>query len=125
MVEPCEAKHDKYLAKQGPHKLNQSPSILDFSADIMYFVYILQSLRNSEKYYVGITNDLDRRLNQHNHSPSCSYTIRYSPWKLKTYICFEDKEKAGSFEVYLKSHSGKTFMYKRLVTKLNKGNSLK
>jgi predicted GIY-YIG superfamily endonuclease len=81
----------------------------------MHIVYIIQSQRAKDKYYVGITNDLQRRVYQHNTTPSCSYTIKYSPWVLRTYIAFEDIEKAAQFEVYLKSHSGKAFLQKRLI----------
>lgn len=31
----------------------------------MYFVYILQSIKNN-KYYIGSTNNLERRLVEHN-----------------------------------------------------------
>ena len=32
----------------------------------MYYVYILKSLRNPEKIYVGCTVDIDQRLKIHN-----------------------------------------------------------
>ncbi|MFA6190067.1 MAG: GIY-YIG nuclease family protein [Candidatus Staskawiczbacteria bacterium] len=31
----------------------------------MYFLYILQSVKNN-RYYIGSTNNLDRRLSEHN-----------------------------------------------------------
>ena len=31
----------------------------------MFYVYILQSLKDN-KYYIGSTNDIDRRLEEHN-----------------------------------------------------------
>jgi hypothetical protein len=37
------------------------------------------------------------------------------PWKLVYYSAFVDKQKAKDFELYLKSGSGKAFVYKRLV----------
>ncbi|KKR91135.1 MAG: hypothetical protein UU42_C0021G0002 [Candidatus Woesebacteria bacterium GW2011_GWA1_41_13b] len=37
------------------------------------------------------------------------------PWKLVWYCAFENKGKAEDFELYLKSGSGKAFVYKRLV----------
>ena len=78
----------------------------------MYFVYFLQSAKDYAKHYVGITDNLERRLSQHNNSPSCSYTIKYSPWKLRDYVAFDDFKKAEKFEIYLKSHSGKAFAKK-------------
>ena len=46
----------------------------------MAFAYILQS-ETTGRFYVGSTNDLDRRLSEHarNHTPS---TRNRSPWKL-------------------------------------------
>ena len=46
----------------------------------MYFVYILQSEKNLS-YYKGSTNNLERRLLEHNSGTERS-TARYLPWKL-------------------------------------------
>ena len=81
----------------------------------MYTVYILISQKNPSKNYVGITRDITKRLNEHNESPSCSYTIKYKPWDLITFISFSDKKKAENFEIYLKSHSGKAFLKKHFI----------
>ena len=81
----------------------------------MHYVYILQSQKDSFKYYVGLTDNLARRVGQHNTLPGCSYTIKYGPWNLKTHIAFEDNRLAGKFEIYLKSHSGKAFLKKHLL----------
>ncbi len=37
------------------------------------------------------------------------------PWKLVWYSAFESMQMAKDFELYLKSGSGKAFVYKRLV----------
>ena len=39
------------------------------------------------------------------------------PWKLIFFLAFQDKQTALSFEAYLKSHSGKAFLHKRLIPK--------
>ena len=70
---------------------------------------------NKSKYYVGRTNDIIRRLNQHNNEPSCSYTRKYIPWRLRTYTVFDNKKNADEFELYLKKPSGKAFLTKRLI----------
>lgn len=80
----------------------------------MHYVYILQSKADATKIYVGKTNNLDRRLEQHNLFPTCSYTIKYKPWELKTYVAFNTRNKADEFELYLKSHSGKAFTQRHL-----------
>jgi hypothetical protein len=40
------------------------------------------------------------------------YTSQFKPWKIKTAIAFDDREKAIHFEKYLKSHSGRAFVKK-------------
>ena len=81
----------------------------------MWYVYILRSEKYSAKTYIGITEDLKRRLGEHNAGTQ-PYTSKYSPWILEAYIAFSDKEKAFSFEKYLKVGSGKAFMNKRLTS---------
>lgn len=79
----------------------------------MYYVYILNSLSNTKRMYVGITNDLNHRLNEHNSGESI-HTAKHGPWKLMTYIAFDSKEKAVAFERYLKSGSGRSFAKRHL-----------
>jgi len=79
----------------------------------MIYVYILQSLQQPERYYVGITRNLRSRLSKHN-AGEVSHTSKYAPWKVKTYIAFSDEEQAFAFEKYLKSASGRAFAKKRL-----------
>ena len=79
--------------------------------DKFYYVYMLQSINCKKKYYVGVTNDLVRRFNEHNNGES-TYTKLFKPWKLITYIGFNSKSKALEFEKYLKSHSGRAFAKK-------------
>lgn len=79
----------------------------------MKYVYILQSEIDPERFYTGSTNDLNRRLEEHNSGQSV-HTNKYKPWKIKTYIAFDDHEKADSFEAFLKSGNGRIFVKKRL-----------
>ena len=51
----------------------------------MYYLYILFSA-SSNKYYVGYTEDVDRRLHEHNHSERTAYTSKHRPWLLKKQI---------------------------------------
>jgi len=78
-----------------------------------YYVYILTSIPNPERHYVGFTENLDARLNAHNSGQS-TYTSKYKPWQIETFLGFTDKSKATSFERYLKSGSGRAFGRKRL-----------
>ena len=79
------------------------------------YVYILRSQKDSQRFYVGITNNLDRRISEHNNPEEKSWIKRFSPWELKTYIVFQDEPVARSFEIYLKSHSGRAFLKKHLI----------
>jgi len=74
----------------------------------MYYVYSIQSENNSEKYYVGLTTDIERRLNEHNTGKSI-HTNKFLPWKIVSYTAFVDKSRAEKFEAYLKTSSGRAF----------------
>ena len=76
----------------------------------MYFVYILNSLSH-KKSYVGITDNLERRLNEHN-SGKHNYTKRYLPWELIYKEDYEFRIEARKREKYLKSASGRKFLKK-------------
>ncbi|MFH1088945.1 MAG: GIY-YIG nuclease family protein [Candidatus Uhrbacteria bacterium] len=79
----------------------------------MYFVYILKSLV-TDKYYFGLTTDIEKRLVFHNKGTVPS-TKSSRPWKIVWYGAFEAKTKAESFEKYLKSGSGYAFSRKRFL----------
>ena len=79
----------------------------------VHYVYLLQSERFPDQRYVGVTADLKQRIPDHNEGKS-PHTSKYVPWKLVTYVAFSDKQKAETFERYLKSGSGHAFAKKRL-----------
>jgi len=79
----------------------------------MYYVYLLRSIPNPKKTYIGFTEDLKTRLKSHNHGKS-HHTAKHKPWSLITYLAFSEKSKAVEFETYLKSGSGHAFANKRL-----------
>ena len=71
-----------------------------------YFVYIVKCSDNS--YYTGITNDLERRLYEHNNSnDSNSYTFNKRPINLMFYEPFKDVNQAISFEKRIKGWTRK------------------
>ena len=76
-------------------------------------MYILQSVANPERYYVGVTGDLRARQKKHN-AGEVTHTSKYAPWSVKTYVAFSDEVQAFAFEKYLKSPSGRAFAKKRL-----------
>jgi putative endonuclease len=79
----------------------------------LIYVYILRSVEQAERYYVGITADLRSRLKKHN-AREVPHTSKYAPWALKTYVAFSNEQQAFAFERYIKSPSGRAFAKKRL-----------
>ncbi|HWI90598.1 MAG TPA: GIY-YIG nuclease family protein [Flavisolibacter sp.] len=71
-----------------------------------YWVYIVRC--RDGKYYAGVTNDLDRRLKEHNEgiSPKC-YTYERRPVELMYEEHFHDINQAIAWEKQLKGWSRK------------------
>jgi predicted GIY-YIG superfamily endonuclease len=79
----------------------------------MYYTYILKSSIDNTKY-IGHTADLKNRLKEHNHGQS-KYTSTKAPFVLIWYCAFKTKEKAISFEKYIKQGSGFVFIRKHIL----------
>lgn len=75
----------------------------------MVYVYLIESVHQRQRHYTGITHDLKQRLKEHNEGKS-PHTRKWKPWNLVSYTAFTDEHTAQSFEKYLKSGSGKTFL---------------
>lgn len=67
----------------------------------MYLVYILKSLSNNQ-YYIGCTDNITRRLNEHNKGLS-KYTRNRGPWKLMYKEEFNNLGTARKREKQIKS----------------------
>jgi len=78
-----------------------------------FYVYILQSESSPGHYYIGFTEDLEQRLQEHNDG-KLPNTARYRPWLIKSAHAFPNKARALAYEKYLKSASGRAFAKKRL-----------
>lgn len=78
----------------------------------MYYVYLLRSIKNPSKTYIGFTNNLEQRLETHNSGGSI-FTEPDRPWKLIMYLAFDSEQKAIEFEKYIKVGSGYAFAKKR------------
>ena len=80
----------------------------------MYYVYILESLDEDKKHYIGYTRDLRKRLREHNSEENRGYT-KNRKWRVKYYEVYESKELALKREKRLKNHSGiRKQLYKRI-----------
>jgi putative endonuclease len=71
----------------------------------MYYVYILQSLKTG-KLYVGHTDNLARRVEEHNTGWGSKYTRQNGSWMLLYSESCPDRSSAVKRELYLKSTRG-------------------
>ena len=71
----------------------------------MYYVYILQS-QESGRFYKGITNDLARRIHEHNVGYEKA-TAPNRPWNLVWYGLKPNKSEAFVLEAKLKNLTSK------------------
>ncbi len=65
-----------------------------------YYVYILKSI-NHEKTYVGFTENIERRIKEHNQGKS-KYTSKFKPWQIAYYEEVNELEEAIRLEKYYK-----------------------
>jgi len=78
----------------------------------MFYTYILKSdLFN--KFYIGSTTDISRRLNDHNNSNTPS-TKPFLPWKLIYCETFSTLHAARARERQIKSWKNSAYMIKTL-----------
>jgi len=68
----------------------------------MFYVYFIKSIKDN-RFYVGYTNDLRRRFEDHNNGKS-KYTKNFRPWKLVYYEAYETESLAKNRENKLKQH---------------------
>jgi putative endonuclease len=80
---------------------------------LMYTVYVLKSLKDG-KQYTGSTEDLERRLKEHNAGKTAS-TRRRRPFVLVHTEEYESREAAEDRERYLKTGKGREELKKLLI----------
>ncbi len=76
-------------------------------------VYILESL-SSGKYYIGHTNDLERRLDEHNDASRNGWSNKFAPWKVIHSVDYPTRAEAMKEEKRLKSFKNRTTLVKVL-----------
>ena len=81
---------------------------------IMYYVYILKSLKD-EKLYIGSTNDLKRRLSEHNNGLNRSTKAR-RPFEIRYYEACASKYDARKREYALKKDGKALGQLKRRIS---------
>ena len=77
-----------------------------------YYVYVLKSAKD-KNWYTGYTNNLKKRINEHNSGYTASTKNRRPFELIYCEACLNIKD-AISLEKYLKSGMGKRFLRNRL-----------
>ena len=83
----------------------------------MFFTYVLQSEKD-KKLYVGFTDNVEKRLREHNEGINISTKSRV-PFKLLYYEALQTKEEALLREKFYKSGRGHEVLKKILFVSLN------
>ena len=82
----------------------------------MYYVYVLLSKKDA-KFYTGFTDDLKRRVDEHNAGRVQS-TVKRRPLTLVYYEACLHQDDAVHREKYLKTTYGKQYIRNRLRNSL-------
>jgi len=81
----------------------------------MYYLYVLKSLKDGD-LYLGSTNDLRRRLLEHNSGKSQS-TKKRRPFELRYYEAYFEEESARKREKSLKKDGRALAQFKIRINK--------
>jgi len=86
----------------------------------MFYVYILYS-QSADKFYVGQTPDVQKRLMEHNNPLEKSkFTAKFIPWEIAVSFPVSDsRADAMKIEKFIKSQKSKKFILKLIENKNN------
>jgi putative endonuclease len=84
-----------------------------------YVVYFLESIKYSDRHYIGFTTDLKERIKDHNQGTTKS-TQKSKPWRVIYAEMYLNEQDARGREKFLKSGSGWKFLKKQLTHYLDK-----
>jgi len=79
----------------------------------MFYVYLLES-KKGKKFYTGCTNNLSRRVKEHNLGLNKS-TKPHKPYKIIYYEAYINKDDAFAREKILKSQWGRKYINRVLI----------
>ena len=81
----------------------------------MFWVYVLENADG--RFYVGHTDDIERRLSEHNSEEKVSskYTHKNGPWKLVWSEEHPDRSSAMKRERFIKSRKSAAWIRKYLL----------
>ena len=82
----------------------------------MFYIYILESSADGQ-FYIGHTDDVTRRIEEHNSSDHPTYTSKHRPWKLlAAFEVSPERAIAMKAEIFIKKQKSRRFIQK-IVTK--------
>jgi len=79
----------------------------------MWYVYILQSLKNY-RLYTGRSGDLKRRVSEHNSRRGGKYSKKNAPYRLIFYEAYLNKKDACNAEDFFKTGYGREVLQDKL-----------
>ena len=98
--------------EQSCHRLWRGPAKAGKTVNYMWFTYIIKS-QNFNKYYVGYTEDLNRRIKEHNSGKTKSI-VAYVPYELVYSEEYSLKSDARKRELQIKRYKGGN-AFKKLI----------
>ena len=78
-----------------------------------FYTYIVYSLK-LDKFYIGSTNNLERRLQDHNRGKS-AFAKQGMPWEIKYFEEFNSRKEAYKRELEIKNRKDRNYI-KKLVS---------
>ena len=97
----------------GPNGETRESSNLSSDTTHMFYVYILQSLKDN-KLYIGYTSDLKNRFSEHQRG-CVSTTKNRRPLVLIYYEAYRSEKDARVREKFLKTGQGREFIKKNII----------
>lgn len=83
------------------------------ASSMFFYVYVLESIKDGQRY-IGYTNNLKRRIEEHNKGLTFSTKFRL-PVRLIYYEACLQEQDAKRREHYLKTSAGRKFLGLRLI----------
>jgi putative endonuclease len=78
----------------------------------MYYLYIIYSV-SSDVYYVGYSDNPERRLAEHNSKPFSTFTSKHRPWVLNAvFKCGESESTSIRIERFIKKQKSRNLLEK-------------
>jgi putative endonuclease len=101
-------------------KLKEIIKVISFWFAAMFYVYILYSYK-SDRYYIGHTIDVYKRLDEHNNpQKTTKYSSKHLPWVLVlSFMISESRGEAMLVERFIKNQKSRDFIKKLICEKNN------